>query len=82
MLIDLQFTENDVYEMLIEYHNPTTVKVSITSDCNNGSMFTDLTTNFQRLVRVDLTIDFFSEIGEVSLDEFAMDGSVFIGKIA
>lgn len=70
-------TQNNLYELSLVDESINTAKLSIISDCINGKGFADLSSEFQSLVRVDVTISNLSEIGEISLDAFAIEGNVY-----
>ncbi len=70
-------TQNNLYDLSLVDENISTAKLSIISDCSNGEELSDLSSDFQSLVKIDVTISNLTEIGEISLDAFAIEGNVF-----
>lgn len=69
--------ETDNYELLISDYDNETLKIEIIGDCDRPSDLYSLSTSFEKICHLSLTILDISQIASLELDEFQMEGQVY-----
>jgi hypothetical protein len=67
--------ENSEYGLSVEDLLEDKVKIKIETDCRKGEIFYPLSTNYEKLVRVIVSVQEWGNLGTLAIDDFSYEGN-------